>query len=90
MLSLEKATHEQVSGFFKIPVYRGDLQMLVGVPVEHPREYAVVDGYFNITAAQTERDNSIVDFLSRGERLGEPLFVPGIERLLQGGSMFAE
>lgn len=89
-LSLEKATHEHVSGFFRIPLYRGDLQRVVGAPVEHPREYAEVRGYFNITSSQADGDNAIMDFVSRGERKGEPLYMPGIERLLQGGSLFGK
>lgn len=89
-LHLEHASHDHLSGHFSFRVYRGDLQYICGIDVEQPREYANVSGFMNITSAQTQTDNSLIDFLSRGERPGELFYIPGIENLLQGGSLFTD
>lgn len=52
-------------------------------------EYADVAGFMNITSAQIQSDNSLLDFMSRGQsQVGDPFYLPGIEKLLQGGSKF--
>lgn len=83
-LTLEHAAHNHVSGTFRFRVSRrnsGDERL----------EYADVAGFINVTSAQTQSDNSLLDFMSRGQRqVGDPFYLPGTEKLLQGGSMFAE
>ena len=82
-LSLERAQHDHVSGAVTIRMYRG-------AEYDRDRDFADVTGFFNITSAHTAGDNSLVDFMSRGERVGEALHTPGVERLLPGASLFGK
>lgn len=82
-LHLEHAQYDHLSGSFNFQVSQLDDDT-------NKREYRDVTGFINITSAQTESDNNLLDFMSRGQQLGEPFYVPGIEKLLQGGSMFEE
>ncbi|NYT60817.1 hypothetical protein H0A66_00540 [Alcaligenaceae bacterium] len=83
VLTLEHVKYDHLSGTFKFQVSRGNDK-------DESNEYANVTGFINITSSQTESDNSLLDFMSRGQRAGEPLYMPGIEKLLQGGAMFGE
>ncbi|NYT61746.1 hypothetical protein H0A66_05335 [Alcaligenaceae bacterium] len=83
-LTLEHAAHNHVSGTFKLQVVRRNRS-------DERLEYEDVAGFINITSAQTQSDNSMLDFMSRGQQQGgDPFYLPGIEKLLQGGSMFGE
>ncbi|KAA0911477.1 hypothetical protein [Pusillimonas sp. ANT_WB101] len=82
-LTLEHARLDHLSGTFNFRVSRSNRE-------DHRQEYGDVTGFINITSAQTQNSDSLLDFMSRGERVGEPLYLPGIEKLLPGGSMFGK
>lgn len=83
-LTLEHAAHNHVSGTFQFRVSRRN-------PGNERLEYADVAGFINVTSAQTQSDNSLLDFMSRGQgQVGDPFYLPGIEKLLQGGSLFTD
>lgn len=82
-LTLEHARHDHLSGSFKFQVSRQ-------IDGSYRKEYGNVTGIINITSAQTQSDNTLLDFFSRGQQIGDFLYLPGVEKLLQGGSLFSD
>lgn len=83
ILNLEQASYDQVSGSFKFQVERNSED-------GQGKEYADVTGTFSVTSKQTKSDNTELEFFNHGPMIGKQRPASGIERFLQGGSIFGE